>query len=85
MQEITNWYWEQQPLQHTIIVPTYTIIYPRLDVVGIKDFQDTPKRVCNRIQAKKSIQRHPICLTDADYDYISDGIKSREKISLKGL
>ena len=31
------------------------------------------------IQAKKSIQRHPISMTDADYDYILDEIERREK------
>ena len=30
MQENTNWYWNQQPLQHTIIVPTSTILHPHL-------------------------------------------------------
>ena len=70
MQESTNWYWKQQPLQHNIIVPTRTIIHPRLGVVVITDVQYTPKNVCSKVQAKKSIQRHLICLTDADYYYI---------------
>ena len=48
------------------MVPTRTILHPRLDVVGKTDVQDIPKNVCNRIQLKKSIQRHPICLTDVD-------------------
>ena len=50
MQENTNWYWKQQPLQQNIKVPTRTIIYPRLDVVGVTDVQNIPKK-CNRIQA----------------------------------
>ena len=33
---------------------------------------------------KKKIQRHPIIVTDADYDYITDEIERREKLSLKG-
>ena len=33
MQENINWYWKQQPLQNTIIVPTRKIIHPRLDVI----------------------------------------------------
>ena len=53
MQESTNWYWKQQPLQHTIIVPTHTILHPRLDVITIRYVQYIPKNVCNRIQAKK--------------------------------
>ena len=30
-------------------------------------------------------QRHPIIMTDADYDYIWDEIECREKLSLKGM
>ena len=74
MQEKNHWYWDQQPLQQIIIVPTRTIIHTHLDVVVIKYVQDTPKSVCNRIQAIIIIQRHHICLTDADYDYILDEI-----------
>ena len=70
MQENTNWNCEQHPLQHIIIVTTRKFIHPRLDVVGINNIQYIPESVCSRIQAKKSIQRHPICLTDADYYYI---------------
>ena len=40
VQENTNFFWGQQPLQHTIVVPTSTIIHPRLDVVIITDVQD---------------------------------------------
>ena len=67
----SNWYWGQQ-LQYTIIVTTCKNLHPCLDVVGITDVQETPKSVCNIIQAKKDIQRHHICLIDADYDYILD-------------
>ena len=81
---MSNWTL-QQPLQQTIIVSTRTIIHPRLDVVTIKYAQDIPKNFCNRIQAKKPIQRHPIIMNDADYDYILDDIVCREKISLKGM
>ena len=54
MQENTNWYWKQQPLQQTIIFPTRTILHPRLDVTTIIYFQDIPKNICNRIHAKKT-------------------------------
>ena len=54
MQENTNCYLKQQPLQHTIIVPTHTILHPRLDDITIRDVQDIPKTICNRIQAKKN-------------------------------
>ena len=52
MKENTNWYWKQQPLKHTIIVPTRTTIHPRLDVITIIYVQYTPKNVCNSIQEK---------------------------------
>ena len=85
MQENTNWYWKQQPLQQTIIFPTRTILNPRLDIITIRYVQDTPKNIFNRIQAKKSTQRHPIIMTDAKYDYILDEIEHSEKLSLKGM
>ena len=52
MQENTNWYWKQQPLQQTIMVQTLTILHPLLDVITIRDVQDIPENVCNRIQTK---------------------------------
>ena len=67
----TNWYWDKHTHQQYIIVTTRTSIHPRLDVVVITDIQDTPKRLCNSIQ-EKIIQRHYICLTDTDCDYILD-------------
>ena len=36
MQENTNWYWKQQTLQQTIIVPKSTILHPRLEVIIIR-------------------------------------------------
>ena len=33
--------------------------------------------------SKKSISIHPICLTDSDYDYISEAIDQRGKIDLE--
>ena len=77
MQENTNWYWKQQPMQQTIIVPTHTILHQRLDVITIRYVRDIPKNVCNRIQSKISIQRHPISMTYADYDYILSEIERR--------
>ena len=85
MQENSNWYWKQQSMQQNIIVPTYKILHPHLDVFRITYVQDIPKTVCNRIQAKKSIERHPICITDADYDYIFDEIDRQGKFSLNGM
>ena len=56
------------------MVPTRTILHPRLDVITMIYVQDTPKNFCNRIQAKRAIQRHPISMTGADYDYILNEI-----------
>ena len=85
IQENTNWYWKQQPLQHTIVVPTRTILHPCLDVITIIYVKDIPKNVCSRNQTKKSIQIHPINMTDADYDCILDEIECREKLILNGM
>ena len=82
-QEKNNCYWKKQPMKKTIIITTHTILHPSLDVITIRYYQDTPKNICNRIQAKKSIQRHPIIMTDADYDYILDEIERCEKIELE--
>ena len=34
---------------------------------------------------QKSIQRHPICMTDANYYYILDEIEHHQKMSLNGM
>ena len=73
-QEDTNLYWNQQPKQHVITVPTRTILHPQLEVNALTDFYAIPKSVCNRTQAKKGISRQPICLNDSDYDYILEEI-----------
>ena len=83
MQVDTNCYWNQHPQQNFIIVPTRTIIHPRLEVNEVTDFHRIPKSVCNRTQAKKSISRHPICLTDSDYDYILEETGRRDEIEVE--
>ena len=70
MQEITNWYWDQNLQQKCITFPTRTIIHPRLDVTSKTDIHDIPKSICKMIQAKKTISRHHIRLTNSDYNYI---------------
>ena len=75
MQENINWYWKQRPLQQTIIVPTRTILHPRLDVIIIRYVQNIPKKLCIRNEAKKEIQIHLIIITDGDYDCILDEIE----------
>ena len=80
MQENTNLYWKQQPLQQTIIVTRRTILHTRLDVITIRYVQYIPKNICNSTQAKKAIQRHPFIMNYSDYDYILYEIEHRGKI-----
>ena len=61
-------------------MPTRTILHPQLEVDAITDFHSIPTSICSRTQAKKSISRQPICLTDADYDYILEEIGRRYTI-----
>ena len=83
MQIDTNWYWNQQPKHHVITVTTCTILHAQLEVNTITDFHAIPTSVYSRTQANKSISRRPICLTDADYDYILEEIVRKNKLSLK--
>ena len=55
-----------------------TILHPRLEVNAVTYFHAITKSVCTRTQAKKPISRHPICLTDSDYDYILKEIGHRQ-------
>ena len=68
MQVDNSWYWNQQTKHHIIKVPTRTVLHPQLEVDAITDFHAIPTSVCSRTQAKKSISRQLICLTNADYD-----------------
>ena len=83
MQENTNWYWKQKTLEHAIMVTTLTIIHPCIDVITIRYVQDIPKKLFSRNKGKKAIQRHPIIMTDADYNYILDEIERREIIDFE--
>ena len=83
MHENTNWCRKKQSLKQNIIVTTCTILHPCIDVFRITYFRDIPKTVCNKIQAKKTIQRHPIFITNANYDYILDEIKRRGGIEFE--
>ena len=78
----TIWYWNQQPKHHVITVSTRTILHPKLEVNAVTVFNSIPTSLCTRTQAKKSISRQPICLTDSDYDYILKEIGRQEKSSL---
>ena len=80
MQIYTNWYYNQQPKHNVISVPTRTIIHPQLEVNVVTHFHAIPTSVCSRTKAKQYISRQPICLTDADYDYILEDIGRGDKI-----
>ena len=60
-------------------MPTCTILHPQLYITVITDIHEIPKSVCNRTQAKQSISRHHICLTDSNLDYILEEIDHQEK------
>ena len=79
MQVDTNWYLNQQSKHHVITVLTRTIVHPQIEGDAITDFHAIPTGICSRTQAKKSISRQPICLTDADYDYILEEIGRQDK------
>ena len=80
MKENINWYWDQKQHQKVIIVPTFKFLHWCLDVVAVRDVHGITRSVCNRNQAKKYLQRHHICLTYSDRDYIIDEIGCRDKI-----
>ena len=80
MQIYTNWYRNQHPKHHVIKLPTCTILHLQLEVNAVTGFHATPTSVCTRKQAKKSVSRQPICLTDSDYDYILEEIVHQDKI-----
>ena len=58
-------------------------MHPCLNVVSVKYVHDIPKIVCNRNNSKQALQKHPICLTDCDNDYILGEIEHRDKIDLE--
>ena len=64
-------------------MPTRTILHPQLEGDAIADFHLIPTSICSRTQEKKFISRQPICLTDADYDYILEEIDRQEKIEFE--
>ena len=68
MQVDTHLNWNRHPKQNVITVPTRTILHPLLEVNAITYFHAILKIVCNRMQAKKDLSRHPTCLADSDYN-----------------
>ena len=81
----TNLYQDQHTQQHFITVPTCKILHTQIEVNAVTYYHARTKSVCNRTQAKKAISRHPLCLTDSDYNYILEEIYFQEKMSLKEM
>ena len=53
MQVDTNWYWNKQPKQHVITVPTRTIPHTQLESNAVTHFNAITTSVFTRTQAKK--------------------------------
>ena len=45
-------------------MPTRTILHPQLEVNAVTDFHTIPTSLFHRTQAKKSISRQTVCLSD---------------------
>ena len=50
MQADTNCYWNKNPQQNIITVPTCTILHQQLEVNAVTYFHEISKSVCNRTQ-----------------------------------
>ena len=69
--------------QKLIVVTTHTIVNTCLDVFVVKDVHNITRSAFKINQKRKDLQRHLICLTDYDNDYILYGIGDGEKIEYK--
>ena len=76
IQDNTKHYWGKLPQKNNIIVSTCTIVHPCLDDMAVMEVK-IPKGVFDGAQARKAIQRCPICLTESDYYYIINKVKCR--------
>ena len=65
-----NCNWQELGTKHSVIILIRTIFHPCLDVPTIKYVADIPSSFLNIKQARKAVQRYPICIYDEDYDYI---------------
>ena len=70
MKNYTKWHWQQLGTQESIIIENCTIFHPCLDMSSIKDVAEIPISSCNKKQARRAVQIHPICISDEDHDYI---------------
>ena len=71
----TNRYWVKLQQQNNIIVTTHIIVHPCLYVMSVTELKQIPKSVWDINQARNTLQRHTIYITDYDCDYILDEIK----------
>ena len=71
---------EEENQQQVIVVLTHTILHPCIDVVTVKEVHGMLISVFNRNQTKQALQRHPICLTNYDNNYILEEIEHRKTI-----
>ena len=76
-------YWEGENHKQLIVVTTHTIVHTCPDVFVVKYVNDIIISAFNINQTRKYLQRHLICLTDYDNDYILDEIRGRENIEYK--
>ena len=76
----TNCYWQPLENKDSVIIVTHTIVHLCLSVSNIVNVSDIRISLCNKKQAWKDIQIHPIHVSDADTDYILDEIKRRNQI-----
>ena len=83
MKANTNWYWQQIRTEESVIIVTHTIVHPCLDMSNIKDVADTPISLCDKEPARKAIQRHTTCMSDAYHDCILDEINHQDQIECK--
>ena len=56
MQVDTNCYWNHDPQQHVITVPTRKILHPQLEVITVTYFHAITTSLCTRKQEKKTYQ-----------------------------
>ena len=62
---------------------TRTILHPQLEFNAVIDFHTIPTSVCTRTQAKKSISRQLVCLTDYGYYYILEETGRQNQIDFE--
>ena len=80
MKTKTNFYWRQHRTNQNVIISTRRIVHQCLEMSIINNAADIPRIICNKKQVRQAVQRQPICIADADHDYILDKIERRDNI-----